>query len=271
MDRMKVLVSIASGALASLYAGGAFAQSSAAQAWPAGQQGSVPAQAQVAPTVAAPGTTLPIAQSTAASGSAATPPAAFAEVQIDGQPKSPPSQAGGSPVVVGGDGSQAVAGDGQWVYLKDRGWTWVPGEGNTVAANEEPYVYVYTPSVGWNWVVSPWGWGPYYYGPWATAYGPGFWGGYYHYGPGAWGGWHGGYGAGWGGRGYRGGGWGGGVHGGGYARSAPGWGGHSYGGSSHLGGSRAAQPHYSSPGGGHFGSFRGGGGHFGGHGGGGHR
>src|SRR5580698_3288481 len=98
MDRMKVLVSIASGALASLSAGGAFAQS-AAQAWPAGQQGSGPAQAQVAPTVAAPGTTLPVAQSTAASGSAATPPAAFAEVQIDGQPQSPPSQAGGSPVV----------------------------------------------------------------------------------------------------------------------------------------------------------------------------
>jgi hypothetical protein len=265
MNRIKVLASIASGALVSLYAAGAFAQS-AAQGWPVGQQGSVPAQAQVAPTVAAAGTTLPVAQPTAASGSAATPPAAFAEVQIDGQPQSPAAQAGGSPVVVGADGSQAAASDGQWVYLKDRGWTWVPGEGTTVAANEEPYVYVYTPSVGWNWVVSPWGWGPYYYGPWATAYGPGFWGGYYHYGAGAWGGWHGGYGRGWGGGGYRGGGWGGGgVHGGGYARSAPGGGGHSYG-----GGSRAAQPHYSSPGGGHFGSFRGGGGggHFGGHGGG---
>jgi hypothetical protein len=261
---IRVLGSVASGVLTSFWAAGALAQSAPPQAAPAG-----PTQAQVAPPVT--GTTLPMAPPTSAQSSSSAPPAAFANVQVVGQPQTPPSQTG-APVVAAADGSQPAPGDGQWVYLADQGWTWVPGGASATAVNDQPYVYVYTPSGGWNWLASPWGWGPYYYGPWALGYGPGFWGGYYHYG--AFGGWHGGYGGGyrggWGG-GYHGGAWGGAGRAGGYGHGggpvgAP----HTWGGS---GGARGVHPHYSSPhstfsrGGGH-GSF-GGGGHFGGHGGGG--
>jgi hypothetical protein len=290
--------------------------------------GASSAWAQAAPQGAM---TLPMAQPTQPSRltPATPPPAAFTNtqnVQVEGQPQAgaylnspanapryaPPSgqpQPAGAPstVVVGEDGSEQVQdngqGDGQWVYLNNTGWTWVPGNASTVAVNEQPYAYVYTPSVGWNWVASPWGWGPYYYGPWAGAYGPGFWGGYYHYGAGAYGGWHGGYGGGYGGYhggyggsgyhgggthgGYGGGGYhgGGGYGGGGHVPATPHVGGHSYGGGGgrhyaapHVGGHYGApHPHYNYGGGssGGFGghSGGGGGGHFGGGGGhgGGHR
>jgi hypothetical protein len=216
---------------------------------------------------AADGTALPKTAPVVSSPHA--PQTALSGVQVEGQAPSSPSA---STVVVAADGSQAPASDGQWVYLNGRGWTWLPGDVGAVATNDEPYVYVYTPSIGWNWVVSPWGWGPYYYGPWAVAYGPGFWGGYYHSGPGAWGGWHGG--AGWGG-GYR----GGAPRGGGNRGTAPaapgGWGGNANGGSRPAArGYQVAHPqissHSSMRGGSHFGTFGGGGGHFGGHGGGGH-
>jgi hypothetical protein len=37
-------------------------------------------------------------------------------------------------------------------------YTYVPPDGYG-----EPYVYVYYPAIGWNWVVAPWVWG---FGPW---------------------------------------------------------------------------------------------------------
>jgi hypothetical protein len=262
---------------------------------------------QARPAPAPAGVTLPLAQPTQPTTSA---PVAAPNVQIEGQqaaprsyltapaPASPMSTAQPSTVVVGDDEAQPVQdngqGDGQWVYLNDTGWTWVPSSATPVAVNDQPYVYLYTPSVGWGWSVSPWGWGPYYYGPWAGAYGPGFWGGYYH--PGGWAGWRGawgGYRGAWGGGGYHGG-YGGYHGGGGYGHggyggyhggyAGHGMGGRSYGGGGrhiatphvggHYGGGGSVHPHYQyggGGGGGHFGG--GGGGHFGGggHGGGGHR
>ena len=111
-----------------------------------------------------------------------------------------------------------------------------------VHVESTPYVYVYTPSYGWNWVVSPWGFGPYYAGawihrPWYVGRGWG-WGPHF-------------YGRGWGGHGY-----------GGHGYGGHGYGGHAYGG--HYGGA-----HYG--GGFHGGGFHGGGGHGGGGHGGGHR
>jgi hypothetical protein len=285
-NRMKVVASVASSAIVSLSAASAFAQGTAPTSY--SPQGGTVAPAQVAQTPSAAGTPLPSLPPTSAQGSVSSS-AAFADVQVQGPAQSSPQEA----VVVAADGSQPAPGDGQWVYLNGRGWTWLQGEATPTAVNDQPYVYVYTPAIGWNWVVSPWGWGPYAYGPWTVAYGPGFWGGYYHYGPGAWGGWHGGgWGGGspgWGG-GYHGGGaWGGGGVGraGGYGSpgGAPGagsfGGGHSSsggqvsrpgGGGFHVAHPHVSSSHYASPhGGGHFGSFGGGGGgHFGGHSGGGH-
>ena len=55
---------------------------------------------------------------------------------------------------------------GQWVYIAGRGWVWIPAGATTVETDGVPYVYLYTPAIGWSWYLSPWGWGPYVYGPW---------------------------------------------------------------------------------------------------------
>ncbi len=55
---------------------------------------------------------------------------------------------------------------GQWVYIVGRGWVWIPAGATTVEADGVPYVYLYTPAIGWSWYLSPWGWGPYVHGPW---------------------------------------------------------------------------------------------------------
>jgi hypothetical protein len=55
---------------------------------------------------------------------------------------------------------------GQWVYLAGQGWVWVPSGSTTTEMEGVPYTYLYTPSYGWTWYVSPWGWGPYHYGGW---------------------------------------------------------------------------------------------------------
>jgi hypothetical protein len=55
---------------------------------------------------------------------------------------------------------------GQWIYTADNEWIWVPNGAGSVDFEGIPYVYLYTPSIGWNWYVSPWGPGPYVYGPW---------------------------------------------------------------------------------------------------------
>jgi hypothetical protein len=114
----------------------------------------------------------------------------------------------------------AVQAGGEWQYLDGEGWVWVPAGTTAYNVGAQPYVYLYTPSYGWTWYVSPWGWGPYYRGGWVHApyWGRGgAWGHYYGghpvYGHGYGGGYHGGYHA---GGGYHGGGFhGGGGHGGG--------------------------------------------------------
>ena len=55
---------------------------------------------------------------------------------------------------------------GQWVYTAGRGWVWIPSGASTADMEGVPYVYLYTPSYGWTWYVSPWGPGPYRYGVW---------------------------------------------------------------------------------------------------------
>lgn len=98
----------------------------------------------------------------------------------------PPPQAGAAPQEVAPPASQRVysypAGcgfpdadgvvvpcSGQWVYSDAYGWIWVPGGGAAPYAVEGvPYVYLYTPVYGWSWYISPWGWGPYFYGGWVV-------------------------------------------------------------------------------------------------------
>jgi hypothetical protein len=55
---------------------------------------------------------------------------------------------------------------GRWVYADGYGWMWVPANTNSVDSDGVPYTYLYTPTYGWTWYVSPWGPGPYRYGGW---------------------------------------------------------------------------------------------------------
>jgi hypothetical protein len=57
---------------------------------------------------------------------------------------------------------------GQWVYTDGDGWVWIPAGSNTTVVDGAPYAYLYTPSYGWTWYVSPWGLGAYHYGPWVA-------------------------------------------------------------------------------------------------------
>ena len=56
--------------------------------------------------------------------------------------------------------------NGQWVYADGDGWMWVPNGAINVVVEQVPYSYMYTPGWGWNWYVSPWGYGGYHYGGW---------------------------------------------------------------------------------------------------------
>jgi hypothetical protein len=93
-----------------------------------------------------------LAQQTAAPAPAQPPPA-----PAQPQPLPPPPTQ--TPVA-------APAPSGQWVYTDAYGWIWVPAGASTYEVGAQPYVYLYTPAYGWTWYVSPWGWGPYYVGPW---------------------------------------------------------------------------------------------------------
>jgi hypothetical protein len=55
---------------------------------------------------------------------------------------------------------------GQWVFTGGDGWIWVPAGTTSVAVDDVPYSYLYTPGLGWNWYISPWGVGAYRYGLW---------------------------------------------------------------------------------------------------------
>jgi len=101
----------------------------------------------------------------AAAQPALPPPPPSAPPPADAQPSAPPPQ-----------GAQDVAPPmqqrvysyptGQWVYADGEGWVWVPNGASTTYYEGAPYAYLYTPSYGWTWYVSPWGVGPYVYGAW---------------------------------------------------------------------------------------------------------
>lgn len=71
-----------------------------------------------------------------------------AQAAVEAQPPSPPP---GVP-------------SGQWAYTSQYGWVWMPYAQTYTYVPEygDPYMYVYYPSYGWQWVVAPWvfGWGP---------------------------------------------------------------------------------------------------------------
>jgi hypothetical protein len=70
---------------------------------------------------------------------------------------------------------------GQWVWTSQYGWVWVPAEAMPVAVEGEPYVYLYRPTFGWTWYVSPWGWdGPVGGWGWARPWYGSYWGPRYH-------------------------------------------------------------------------------------------
>lgn len=76
-------------------------------------------------------------------------------------PPAPPSVA--PPPVA----AQADVPPGEWVRTEQYGWVWMPyADDYTVVPSDgwgEPYMYVYGPAFGWNWLVAPWVWG---FGPW---------------------------------------------------------------------------------------------------------
>jgi hypothetical protein len=98
------------------------------------------------PLIAALGFLAPasLAQEMGSEPSAAPPPPAAPQPQVPAAPQP----------------------EGQWIYTDSYGWVWVPAGTVTVNVAAEPYVYLYTPSFGWTWYVSPWGWGPFFVGPW---------------------------------------------------------------------------------------------------------
>ncbi|MGD0523661.1 MAG: hypothetical protein ABSE49_00885 [Polyangiaceae bacterium] len=123
---------------------------------------------------------------------------------VQAQPVPPPPQYT-APQYAPPPAQVAVQSGGEWQYLDGEGWVWVPAGTTAYNVGAQPYVYLYTPSYGWTWYMSPWGWGPYYRGGWIHApyWGRGVaWGHYY--------GGHVMYGHGYGGH------YGGGYHGGGY-------------------------------------------------------
>jgi hypothetical protein len=144
------------------------------------------------------------------------PPAVQAQQYAPPAPQyAPPQYAAPPPAQV------PVQTSGEWQFLDGEGWVWVPAGTAAYNVESQPYAYLYTPTYGWTWYVSPWGWGPYYRGGWIHApyWGRGgAWGHYYGghavYGHGGYGGGH--YGGGYHGGGYHGGGRGGGGHGGGH-------------------------------------------------------
>jgi hypothetical protein len=93
-----------------------------------------------------------------------------APASTDEQPSTPP--AGTPPPPPEGmspSSPDTEATDGRWVYTDTDGWVWVPAGSVASDVNAEPYVYLYEPSIGWSWFLSPWGEGPFFVGPWVHA------------------------------------------------------------------------------------------------------
>ena len=101
--------------------------------------------------------------------------ASGALAQTAGQ-SAPPTAPPSAPPVATGPTPQAEASEaaaqGQWVDTDRYGWVWVPAGGEATTVSAQPYAYLYAPTYGWTWVVSPWGFGPFRPGPWIHARGP---------------------------------------------------------------------------------------------------
>ena len=69
----------------------------------------------------------------------------------------PPEQENAAPVT-----TPEAASQGQWAFTDQYGWIWIPYADSYVyvpKSGADPQMYVYSPSVGWTWVVAPWVWG----------------------------------------------------------------------------------------------------------------
>ena len=91
-----------------------------------------------------------------------TPPAP------EGTPPPPPPEEGAPPYSPDTEATDGAT-DGQWVYTDAEGWIWVPAGAVASDVDSEPYVFLYTPSIGWSWFLSPWGEGPFFVGSWVHA------------------------------------------------------------------------------------------------------
>ncbi len=78
----------------------------------------------------------------------------------------PPPGAAAAPDAAPGTGWTQEYPTGRWVYANGYGWMWVPANAATADSDGVPYTYLYTPTYGWTWYISPWGPGPYHYGVW---------------------------------------------------------------------------------------------------------
>jgi hypothetical protein len=104
----------------------------------------------------------PTPQAEPAPQSVAPPPTVHTQPQQpQPTPQAGPPQYPPSPQV-----TEQMAAQGEWVYTAQDGWMWVPYGSTTTNVGVEPYVYLFSPSYGWRWLVSPWGLGPFHYGAW---------------------------------------------------------------------------------------------------------
>jgi hypothetical protein len=97
-------------------------------------------------------------------GEAPAPPSADEQPSTPPQGTPPPPPEGMSP-----SSPDTEKTDGQWVYTDADGWIWVPAGSTASDVNAEPYAYLYAPSIGWSWFLSPWGEGPFFVGSWVHA------------------------------------------------------------------------------------------------------
>src|SRR5262249_48027621 len=76
---------------------------------------------------------------------------------MPGAPAPPPPEQENASVAAAEPSNQ-----GQWAYTDQYGWIWTPYSDSYVYVPKSgavPQMYVYSPSVGWTWVVAPWVWG----------------------------------------------------------------------------------------------------------------
>jgi hypothetical protein len=132
-------------------------------------------QSTDAPPPAPPSAAPPDAEVAPSTGVSSAPPAPPANVAAAPAPSAPPSSPPNAPPPSAAPAQDAPPNSaqwayeyptGRWVYANGYGWMWVPASAATVDSDGVPYTYLYTPTYGWTWYVSPWGPGPYRYGVW---------------------------------------------------------------------------------------------------------